>query len=126
MGGGKRKQDGRQCDRVTEVLRSVGLDPADKRKYRKYSLGMKQRLGIAAAVMEQPSLLLLDEPANALDASGAVMLKELVRAQRERGAAIVLACHDAAMLRELSDEIYYLAEGRIDGHDAVSQEMHHA
>ena len=80
---------------------------------------MKQRLGLAAAVMENPELILLDEPANALDSEGVVLLKELLMAQRARGAAIVLSCHDAVLLRELSDEIYHLSEGRIDGHEVL-------
>lgn len=125
-GGRRRKMEGSRGDRLIEVLRSVGLDPADKRKFRKYSLGMKQRLGIAAAIMEQPALLLLDEPANALDSSGVAMLKDMVRSERERGAAIVLACHDAGILGELSDEIYYLAEGRIDAHEAATREAYRA
>lgn len=125
VGGRGRKMEGRRRERVVEVIRSVGLDPADKRKYRKYSLGMKQRLGIAAAVMEEPKLLLLDEPANALDTSGVAILKNTVRAERERGAAIVLACHDATILQELSDVIYYLAEGHIDGYEVVGGEVRH-
>lgn len=69
----------------------MGLDPDDKRKYRKYSLGMKQRLGIAAAVMEKPDIVLLDEPTNALDESGLSMLRELVSKQKSRGAVVVIA-----------------------------------
>ena len=107
----------------------MGLSPADKRYYRKYSLGMKQRLGIAAALMETPEIVMLDEPTNALDASGVEMVRCEVNSARERGATVILACHDASVLRELSDEIWYLAEGHIDGHevlrpaDGVSKEV---
>ncbi len=101
-------------------LDRVGLDSDDKRHYRKYSLGMKQRLGIAAALMESPDVVMLDEPTNALDASGVEMVCREVRLARSRGAAVILACHDASVLRGLSDEIWYLAEGHIDGHEVLA------
>ena len=113
---------------VREAIANVGLDPDDRRPYRKYSLGMKQRLGIAAALMERPRLIVLDEPTNALDASGVELVKSLVRAEQERGATLVLACHAADILRELSDEIHFLAEGHHDGHEVVPRKKgeHHA
>mgnify|MGYP000793601208 CR=1 FL=1 len=104
-------------DEVRAVIVDVGLDPDDGRRFRKYSLGMKQRLGIAAAVMERPDLIILDEPTNALDSDGVRMIHRVVERERGRGAAIVLACHDAAVLRALSDEIVYLAEGHMDGRE---------
>lgn len=106
-------------DACERAMAGVGLDPADKRPFRKYSLGMKQRLGIAGAVLEVPDLLVLDEPTNALDSSGVEMLKGIVRREQKRGATILLACHDADILRELSDEICYLAEGHVDGHETL-------
>lgn len=105
---------------IKRCIAQVGLNPQDKRRFRKYSLGMKQRLGIAAAIMERPAILLLDEPTNALDASGVEMLKTIVRKERERGAATLLSCHDAAILRDLADEIWFMAEGHIDGHEALT------
>lgn len=107
-------------DEIRAWIGRVGLDPADKRHYRKYSLGMKQRLGIAAALMETPEVVMLDEPTNALDVSGVEMVRREVNSARERGATVVLACHDANVLRELSDEIWYLAEGHIDGHEVLT------
>lgn len=98
---------------IREALASVGLDPDDKRKYRKYSLGMKQRLGIAAAVMESPELVLLDEPMNALDAEGIDRIRELILRQKVRGALVVIACHDAALLESMADEIYNICEGTV-------------
>ena len=86
-------------DEIRETLAEVGLDPDDKRTYRKYSLGMKQRLGIAAAIMEKPDIVILDEPINA--------------------SIIILACHDAEELNLLSDEIYHIAEGKITGHEVA-------
>lgn len=102
---------------IERVLAEVGLDPHDKRTFKKYSLGMKQRLGIACAVMENPELLLLDEPINALDPAGVEMVQRLVARQKERGAIVVVACHDAEELDDLADEIYLMAEGRIVGHE---------
>ena len=100
-------------EQIMQVLSDVGLDPGDKRKYRKYSLGMKQRLGIAAAIMEQPEMIILDEPTNALDDEGVTQICSLIKRERDRGALIVMACHDANILEALSDEIYTVNEGRI-------------
>lgn len=104
---------------IRETLIKVGLDPDDKRTYRKYSLGMKQRLGIAAAIMEKPDLVILDEPINALDESGAEQVRDILTEQKERGAIVILACHDAEELEFLSDEIIHISEGRITGIDHV-------
>lgn len=97
-----------------QALLDVGLNPDDKRKYRKYSLGMKQRLGIAAAIMEQPELILLDEPTNALDDKGVAQICNLIRRERDRGALVVLACHDAEILENLSDEVFYIHDGILE------------
>ena len=105
---------------IRAAISAMGLDPDDRRKYRKYSLGMKQRLGIAAAVMERPEVLIVDEPTNALDASGVKLAVAQVRAARERGAAVLLASHDADVLRGLSDEVWHLAEGHVDGHEVLT------
>lgn len=107
-------------DTIRSWIERVGLDPASKRRYRAYSLGMKQRLGIAAALMESPAFVMLDEPTNALDADGVQMVRREIEAARDRGAAVVLACHDASVLRGLSDEIWYLAEGHIDRHEVLT------
>lgn len=98
---------------IKEAIARVGLNPEDKKKYKKYSLGMKQRLGIAAAIMEKPNLLLLDEPTNALDEAGVELLKMIVKEEKERGALVVLSCHDTEILMEMADVIYYLEEGRV-------------
>ena len=102
--------------KIRKVLEQVGLDPDDKRKYRKYSLGMKQRLGIAAAVMEGNDIRLIDEPTNALDTEGIVMVKDLLRREKERGALVIIACHEPAIIKELSDEIYTIENGRFVDH----------
>jgi len=101
---------------IRDTLRSVGLDPNDKKKYRKYSLGMKQRLGIAAAIMEAPDIVVLDEPTNALDTSGVEMVKEIILAQKKRGALVIISCHDLTLLRSMADEIFVLEAGSVTDH----------
>ena len=100
---------------IRDTLFRVGLDPDDQRKYKKYSLGMKQRLGIAAAVMERPDLLILDEPFNALDTSGIEMVSRLLEEEKKNGALVIFACHDNEILKTHSDQILELSEGRIVG-----------
>lgn len=100
---------------IREWLARVGLDPDDRRAFKKYSLGMRQRLGLAAAFMEEPDAVLLDEPTNALDPEGVAMVKHEVLCCKERGAAVVVACHDASVLEDIADEIAVMAEGRIVG-----------
>lgn len=100
---------------VESALELVGLKSARDKAYRTYSLGMKQRLGLAAAIMESPDLLVLDEPTNALDESGVALIQDIVHAQADRGAAVLVASHDAAVLSSLADRIYELYEGRIKG-----------
>ena len=97
---------------IVQALKEVGLNPEDRRKFRKYSLGMKQRLGIAAAIMEKPDIILLDEPTNALDHDGVAEICDLIRCEKERGALILLACHEATVLEAVSDEVILVSEGR--------------
>ena len=103
-------------EEIHEAITSVGLDPRDKRKYKKFSLVMKQRLGIAAAIMEKPDILILDEPTNSLDSSGVSLVKTIIAKERERGAIIILACHDLPVLQDVSDEIFLLGQGKITEH----------
>lgn len=98
---------------IKNALIKVQLDPDDKRTYRKYSLGMKQKLGIAAAFMENPDIIILDEPINALDEAGAKQVHKILEEQKSRGAIIIIACHDREELEMLSDEIIEISEGKI-------------
>lgn len=107
-------------EEICETLKKVGLEPDDRRTYRKYSLGMKQRLGIAAAIMEKPDIVILDEPINALDESGAKSIRDILQQLKEQGSLIILACHDTEELKYLSDEIYEISEGKIVGHEVIS------
>ena len=103
-------------EEIRNTLELVGLDPNDKRTFKKYSLGMKQRLGIAEAIMERPDIVILDEPINALDETGAAMIREILHNLRNEGKLIILACHDTEELNFLADEIYEIAEGKIVGY----------
>ena len=74
---------------------------------------MKQRLGIAAAIMESPDLIILDEPTNALDSSGVKLTQKLIRQECERGALVIMTCHDKDILENVCDVIYNIEHGRI-------------
>lgn len=101
---------------IRSALSRVGLRPDDHKKYRKYSLGMKQRLGIAAAIMERPDIVILDEPTNSLDADGVNLVKSVIKDEKKRGALVIISCHDAELLQDLSDETFLLEQGRLVGH----------
>lgn len=104
-------------EEIKDLLKKVELADAGKKKYKYFSLGMKQRLGIAAAIMEHPDIILIDEPTNALDSKGVEMVKCILQQEKERGALIVLTCHDYSVLKELSDSIYFIEEGRVVGYE---------
>lgn len=99
---------------VANILVRVGLSPTDKRKVRQYSLGMRQRLGLAAAFMRSPKLLLLDEPSNALDSQGVDMLIELIKESSRMGSSVIVASHDPCFLAQVCSSVLVMAEGHID------------
>ena len=98
---------------IFEAVRRVGLEPEDKRKIKKYSLGMKQRAVIAQAIMEKPDLLILDEPSNALDSEGMGILREIIRQEAQRGAIVLLASHNKEDIHILSNYRYQMEEGSL-------------
>ncbi len=100
-------------DQVRKALERVGLDPQDKRIYKKYSLGMKQKLGIANAIMGDPNIIVLDEPINALDEESIKKIKEELLKLSKSGKLIIIACHDKEELEYLCDYIYEIRNGRI-------------
>ena len=100
-------------EKIKETLNRVGLLPDDKRTVRKYSLGMKQRLAIAQAIMEKPDIIMLDEPTNGLDEKGVQLIREIIAQEKERGALILLASHSAEDIKLLSDEVFHISEGKI-------------
>lgn len=110
----KKKIGGRE---IKQTLKRVGLEDVMHKKYKKYSLGMKQKLGIAAVIMEQPDIVILDEPANALDEKSEQRLWQIVKEEKERGGALVIiSCHTSEVLEEISDEIFKMDQGQITEH----------
>lgn len=104
---------------VTHALERVGLDPEDKRTYRKYSLGMKQRLAIAQAIMESPDVIMLDEPTNGLDDSGVELIRKLIMEEKRRGAIVLLASHNRDDIRLLADKLYHIDSGKLTELEAM-------
>lgn len=97
---------------VREAIRRVGLDPDDKRSIKKYSLGMKQRIAFAQAVMEKPDFLFLDEPTNALDEQGVELIRNVIIEESKRGALVLIASHNREDIETLCDEVYTINNGR--------------
>lgn len=100
-------------EEIVRTLARVGLDPLDKRSYKKYSLGMKQKLGIANAIMGDPDIIVLDEPINALDDESVEKIKAELLELSNRGKVIIVACHDKEELEYLCDVIYVMKNGCI-------------
>lgn len=98
---------------IDDAIRRVGLDPNDKRKVRQYSLGMKQRAAIAQAIFEKPTLILLDEPTNAIDYDSVQEMRALFEVEKQRGATIILASHNPEDLNILADQIINMADGSV-------------
>ena len=96
-----------------EILSQVGLDPASKKPVGKFSLGMKQRLGIAQAIMENPSFLILDEPLNGLDKNGIKEMRNFFLEMKNSGKIILMASHNKYDMEVLCDELYELEAGKL-------------
>ena len=96
---------------IRQAIIRVGLDPDMKKPVGKYSLGMRQRLGIAQAIMENPSLLILDEPLNGLDKIAVVQMRSLIRELREQGKTVILASHNQQDIEELCDTVCEMDAG---------------
>ena len=106
-------------EEMLRLIQSVGLDPHDSRKYYKFSLGMRQRLGIAAAIMGKPDVILLDEPINAIDEDGVSEIRDLIRSLSGEDRIIIIACHDKEEMEYMADEIIYMKDGKIVKGDNV-------
>ena len=96
---------------IAASIRRVGLDPLMKKPVGKYSLGMRQRLGIAQAIMEDPTLLILDEPLNGLDKHGVREMRQLIKGLKEQGKTILLASHNQGDIDELCDTVCEMDAG---------------
>lgn len=100
-------------DTIREFIKLVGLNPDDKKAVGKYSLGMRQRLGIAQALMENPDIIILDEPMNALDNVGVDEIRSVILKMKEQGKLIIIASHIREDIEVLCDEVYEMNEGTI-------------
>lgn len=100
-------------DDVRAVMKTVGLNPNEKKHVGKYSLGMKQRLGIAQAIMEDPDILILDEPLNGLDKEGVADMRELLLQLKESGKAIIIASHNSMDIDMLCDRVFEITKGSL-------------
>ncbi|MCM1272649.1 MAG: ATP-binding cassette domain-containing protein [Clostridium sp.] len=98
---------------IHKAMERVGLSASDKRKYSNYSLGMCQRLGVAAAILGEPELIILDEPTNAIDDHGVELIWEVIRELLSEDRIIILACHDKEKMEGIADTIIKMEEGHI-------------
>ncbi len=101
------------ADDVRNTMKTVGLDPELKRHVRKYSLGMRQRLGLAQAIMENPDLLILDEPMNGLDKDGVKDMRQYLLDLKEKGKTILIASHSAEDIDVLCDTVCEMDKGTL-------------
>lgn len=106
-------QEGVTEEDIEDAMNAVGLDPKDRRHYKKYSLGMKERLGIAQAILKKPKLILLDEPTNGIDSDGIQILEELLWRLKEAGSTIVVTSHDRDFLDAVTSQCYEMKEGSL-------------
>lgn len=105
---------------IKESMKRVGLDPSSKKKVGEYSLGMRQRLGIAQAIMENPDILILDEPMNGLDNQGVEDVREILLNLKDEGKSIILASHNKEDIEVLCDEVYEMDHGKLTVSHSVS------
>ena len=98
---------------IDRILSTVGLESTGKKKAKNFSLGMKQRLAIAQAVMEHPDILMLDEPTNALDRESVERVRQLIESEKKRGVLILLASHNEDDIEILADHVFFLENGSI-------------
>jgi ABC-2 type transport system ATP-binding protein len=107
--------------RADEVLAMVGLSPAAKRKFKGYSLGMRQRLGIAAAMLGDPRVLILDEPANGLDPEGIRWMRDLLKSLAAEGRTILVSSHLLSEMELLADDLVIIATGKLVTRGTVAE-----
>ena len=98
---------------IREAICQVGLDADDKKKVKKFSMGMRQRLGLAQALMEKPCILLLDEPMNGLDDQGVEDMRRIILEYRRPDRVIIMASHSKEDIALLCDEVYRMSQGKL-------------
>ena len=104
---------------IKETMKKVGLNPDMKRAVRKYSLGMKQRLGLAQAIMENPDIMILDEPFNGLDKEGVLEMRGYFLEMKKAGKTILLCSHSAEDIEVLCDRVYEMEHGKLTGLNTI-------
>lgn len=100
-------------DAIKRYMKLLGLDSDDKKKVKKYSLGMKQKVGIIEAFVDDPDLVILDEPFHALDSKTVKILENIIKEYVNDERIILISCHDSQILERICDEIIYIEEGKI-------------
>lgn len=100
-------------EEIKFALERVGLKKDDTREFKKYSLGMKQRLAVAQAIMESPNLLILDEPTNALDEDGVKLIRNIILEENKRGATVLIASHNKEDIYTLADKTFKMVDGKL-------------
>ena len=108
-------------DEIRDAIRKVGLDPDDKRTFKKYSLGMKQRLGLATAILADPDILILDEPINGLDPEGIRWLREFLKDFVKQGKTVLLTSHYMSELELTVDRVVGISNGHVVLNDKREQ-----
>jgi len=107
--------------RADEVLEQVGLTPAAKRKFKGYSLGMRQRVGIATAMLGDPQVLILDEPANGLDPEGIHWMRDFLQSLAAQGRTILVSSHLLSEMEQLADDVVIIAAGKLIAQGPVDE-----
>ena len=108
-------------NQIKNTMIKTGLNPENKKSFGSYSLGMKQKLGIACAIMENPELIILDEPVNALDEFSIKNIAGIIEEQKNNGALIIVSAHSKELLLSFCDEIFYMDDGRIIKNEKIQQ-----
>lgn len=108
--------------RILETIERVGLNPDSKKKYGKFSVGMKQRLAIAQAIMEKPDIIIMDEPTSGLDEYGVALVRRILDEERKRGAIVLLASHIKEDIVELADEVFTINHGILKRENTHTEE----
>lgn len=98
---------------INKWMIKLGLNPKDKRQFKKYSLGMKQKLALVQAFMEEPELIILDEPTNALDEESIINLRNILMDFRKKGVTVLIASHNRSEIENLSDKIFNINLGKL-------------
>lgn len=101
-------------EEIRAAIDRVGLDPEDRRILKKYSLGMRQRIVLAQAIMERQDVIVLDEPTNALDEEGVRLIRTILKEEAARGAVVAIASHNKEDILYLCDEVYHMSKGRLE------------